>query len=86
MRECNRVLRRGGRVLITMIHPWVGYFSHPIRKRHDPDQLDRGIGQEETLGITRKEILLLLAEAGLDVIREEHFLWGLNHLYVARKR
>jgi SAM-dependent methyltransferase len=86
MQECRRVLRRGGRILITMIHPWVGYFSHPIRKRHDPDQLDRGIGEEEDLGLTRSEILSLLAETGFDVIREERFMWALNHLYVAQKR
>jgi SAM-dependent methyltransferase len=85
LRECNRVLRDGGRILITMIHPWVGFFSHPIRKRHDPDQLDRGIAEEEALGLRRKEILQLLTDAGFRVVREESFLWALNHLYVAEK-
>jgi hypothetical protein len=79
-------LREGGRILITMIHPWVGFFSHPIRKRHDPDQLDRGVGEAEALGLTRKEMLKLLQDAGFEVIREQRFLWALNHLYIAQKR
>jgi SAM-dependent methyltransferase len=81
--ECRRVLRPGGVLLVTMIHPWVGRFSHPIRRRHDPDQLDRGIGAEETLGMTTRQIRELLRETGFRITLHRRFMWGLNNLYVA---
>jgi SAM-dependent methyltransferase len=84
--ECHRVLQAGGRVLISMIHPWIGFFSHPIRHRHDPDQLERGLGDEEQLGLTRQEIMKLLRDAGFQITCTVGFLWGLNHLYVAEKK
>jgi len=85
LEECRRVLRRGGRVIITMIPAWVGFFSHPIRKRHDPDQLDRGIAEEESLGMSNSEVRALLEQCGMRLMVHRRFMWGLNNLYVAEK-
>jgi len=81
--ECRRVLRPGGILLVTMIHPWVGRLSHPIRRRHDPDQLERGIGGDESLGMTTPEIRELLGKTGFSITLHRRFMWGLNNLYVA---
>jgi SAM-dependent methyltransferase len=83
--ECRRVLRPRGRLLVTMIAPWVGWFSHPIRRRHDPDQLERGIAHDEDWGLSTAAILGLLEGAGFRLERRERFLWGLNNLYVAER-
>jgi SAM-dependent methyltransferase len=85
LRECRRVLRRGGRLIITMIPAWIGFFSHPIRKRHDPDQLERGISHEEDLGMSSSEVRGLLAENGFSLLLHSRFMWRLNHLYLAEK-
>ncbi len=85
LRECGRVLRPGGRIIITMIPAWIGFFSHPIRKRHDPDQLDRGISSEEDLGMSTADVRKLLEESGMRMTVHRRFMWGLNHLYVAEK-
>jgi SAM-dependent methyltransferase len=84
MRECRRVIRPEGTLVITMIPPWVGRFSHPIRKRYDPDQLERGIGPGEAPGMTTAEIRRLLEDSGFRLTLHRRFMWGLNNLYVAR--
>ncbi len=85
LRECSRVLRPGGRILITMIPAWVGYFSHRIRRRHDPDQLERGMKDEEDWGLSTRSIRLLLERAGFELVGHHRFMWALNNLYIGRK-
>ena len=83
--ECRRVLKPGGRVLVTMIHPFIGFFSHPIRKPHDPDQLERGMADDEAWGLTTKEVLGLFARTGFRLVLHKRFMWALNNLYIAQK-
>jgi SAM-dependent methyltransferase len=85
LKECRRVLRDDGVLLITMIPRWVGFFSHPIRKRHDPDQLERGMTREEEWGLSPLEIRRLLADSGFLLALHQRFTWGLNNLFVGRK-
>ena len=84
--ECHRVLRREGRVLVTMIPRWVGFISHRIRERHDPDQQIRGISHDEDWGLSTRRIKLLLEDSGFEIISQRRFMWGLNSIYVARKK
>ncbi len=83
--ECRRVLREHGLLIVTMIPSWIGAFSHPIRKRHDPDQLDRGISHGELLGMSTTEIRGLLEGSGFHLKIHRRFMWCLNNLYVAEK-
>lgn len=83
--ECSRVLRDGGRLLVTMIPPWIGWFSHAIRRRHDPDQLERGMSHEEEWGMRSSEVARLLGESGLRLVLHRRFMWGLNNFYMALK-
>ncbi len=83
--ECRRVLRPGGRIVITMIPKWVGFVSHPIRRRHDPDQLERGLSADEDLGLSTATVRGLIEQTGFRLVRYEKFVWGLNNLFVAEK-
>ncbi|NWG14389.1 MAG: class I SAM-dependent methyltransferase [Acidobacteria bacterium] len=84
--ECHRVLAPGGRLILTMISPRVGWFSHRIRMRHDPDQLDRGLGPGEVPGMSTREIVKLLEAARFKLVLHRRFMWGLNNLYLAEIR
>ena len=83
--ECRRVLRPGGRLLVTIIPRWVGVVSHRIRRRHDPDQLERGIGHDEELGLSDRAVRELLDRAHFKLVLHRRFMWRLNSLYVAEK-
>jgi hypothetical protein len=85
LQEARRVLKDGGQLLITMINPVVGVVVHAIRRRYDPDQLERGIGHEEAKGLWDKKVKDLLAESGLQLAETLPFVFGLNRLYIAEK-
>jgi SAM-dependent methyltransferase len=85
LQEARRVLKGEGQLLITMINPVVGFFSHPIRRRYDLDQLERGIGEEEAKGLWEKEVKALLAKSRLRLTETIPFVFGLNRLYIAEK-
>ncbi len=84
--ECRRVLAPGGRLILTMISPWIGWFSHRIRLRHDPDQLDRGMSSEEDPGLPNREVVRLLEAARFKPVLHRRFMWGLNNLFLAERR
>jgi ubiquinone/menaquinone biosynthesis C-methylase UbiE len=83
--EARRVLKREGQLLLTMINPVVGFVAHALRRRYDPDQLERGIGEEEAKGLWAKEVKALLAKSQLRLTETIPFVFGLNRLYVAAK-
>jgi ubiquinone/menaquinone biosynthesis C-methylase UbiE len=85
LQEARRVLKDDGQLLITMINPVVGVVVHAIRRRYDPDQLERGIGHEEAKGLWDKAVKDLLAESRLQLTETIPFVFGLNRLYIAAK-
>ena len=85
LQEARRVLKDEGQLVVTMINPVVGFFAHTIRHRYDPDQLERGMGEEEENGLWKKEVERLLAGNGFRIIQTIPFVFGLNHLYIAQK-
>jgi len=85
LQEARRALKGEGQLLITMINPVVGFFSHPIRRRYALDQLERGIGEEEAKGLWEKEVTELLAKSRLRLAETIPFAFGLNCLYVVEK-
>lgn len=83
--EVHRVLRTGGRCIITMIPQGVGRLWHRLRRSSDPDLTMRGIKPGERFGLSRQEVRQLLAAAGLEIELEIRFMFGVNCLTLARK-
>lgn len=81
--ETRRVLRPGGRVVLTMIGRAIGELGHRLWWYSEDKHRDQH--DDEEGGIDRAEMLALLAEAGFDQIRVETFCYGLNTLYVGER-
>ena len=85
LKEAHRLLRVGGRIIITMIPPRLSKVWHFFRKPWDADQKERGMVHGEVFGFTREEVRNLLKEAGFDLILEKPFMFYINRVTVARK-
>jgi len=85
LKEMNRILKDNGRLIITMITPFISKLWHKIRASRDRDQLERGIQQGEVYGLTRKEVKKLLEETNFKIIYEKTFMLGLNRLTIVNK-
>jgi SAM-dependent methyltransferase len=83
--EAHRVLKENGRVIITMIPPHISEIWHILRKPWDADQHERGMKEGEVYGLTKKEVISLLEQAGFQIDRESGFMLGINRLTIARK-
>ncbi len=85
LREAHRVLKVGGKIIVTMIPPPVGRLWHVLRGSWDADQRERGMKEGEVYGMTGSEIRLHLAQAGFRISYEQRFMLGFNRLTVATK-
>lgn len=83
--EVHRVLRPGGRLVLTMIPPRISAVWHLLRRPWDADQHDRGMKQGEVYGLTQRRVRELLAETGFRVARQRRFMLGVNCLTTAHK-
>ena len=82
LNECRRVLRPGGRVVITMLTPRTSRIWHWIRAPWDADQRDRGMQPGEVFGFTSAQLLDLFTRAGFILLSRHRFMLGLNQVYV----
>jgi ubiquinone/menaquinone biosynthesis C-methylase UbiE len=83
--EAYRVLKPGGRIIVTMISAPVGRVWHFARKPWDADQTERGMRPGELPGLSRGEVHRLLTRAGFRISTERRFMLGLNLLTIAAK-
>lgn len=83
IREASRVLRPGGRVVVTMINRFLGTIGHAIWWYSEDKH--RHVDEEELMGMDRAEVLSMLTENGFSSVLEDGFVYGLNRLYVAQK-
>jgi len=79
--EARRVLRPGGRVVLTMIGKAIGDIGHKLWWYSEDKH--RHVAENEVMGIDPEEVQRLLREAGLSRIEVRAFVYGLNRLYVA---
>lgn len=92
-KELSRVLKQGGRLIMTegepvtqyLHHKWVFFLDKVFGTNIDVDT-ERGMDEGEEYCMPHKEILSLFEESGLTFIKRERFQWGLNNVFVAEKR
>jgi len=83
--EANRVLKKEGKLIITMIPPTISAIWHKIREPWDEDQHERGMKEGEVYGLTHKQIKNLLSEAGFRISYTKRFMLKINLLVVSSK-
>jgi len=83
LREVHRLLRPDGQVVVTMIGRIIGEIGHKIWWYSEDKH--REVMAGELMGMAPTMVLQLLTEAGFSNRRHLRFLYGLNHLFVARK-
>ncbi|MGD1075757.1 MAG: methyltransferase domain-containing protein [Thermodesulfovibrionales bacterium] len=79
--EAHRLLKPGGRLLITNLTPLVSALWHRIAF-WDADQRVRGMKEGEVWGFTDRELRDMVSKKGFRLTRKRSFMWGLNHLYI----
>lgn len=83
--EVNRLLKSEGRVYMTMLSPFWGVLRHKLAW-WDPDQHQRGMEEEEDMGLSYKYIIELFNECGFFLVKRQRFILGLNNLYIFEKK
>lgn len=82
--EACRVLKPGGKILITMINQTLGDLVHRAAFWFDYDHY-RQRGRFETSGLSRDFIIETLEKNNFKKIKVTSFLYGLNHLFIGEK-
>jgi len=85
LKECHRVLKDGGIIIITMLNPFIGFIRHKLAW-WDKDQHERGMQHGEIFGMTKNSITHILSSCGFCKIHRNRFLYGLNNIYIAHKK
>jgi ubiquinone/menaquinone biosynthesis C-methylase UbiE len=84
LRETLRVLKPGGRVVITMIGKVIGTIGHAVWWYSEDKHRD--VHHDELMGMDSAEIFALLKDVGFKDVQRRGFVYGLNSLYVATKQ
>jgi len=80
--EARRLLRPGGRTVITMIGRWIGNVGHKLWWYSEDKH--RNVAEGELMGMDRREVCDLLRRTGFTDIDVKSFVYGMNLLYIAR--
>lgn len=86
LKEAHRLLKAGGKLIITMIPYWIGSVWHRRFERFWGEQRrGRRFRKGEVGGIDPDEVIRLLRKAGFSLRRREQFMFGFNNLFIAEK-
>lgn len=91
-KEFFRVLKAGGRLVMTegepvtqyLHHKWVYLYDTVFGTKVDVDT-QRGMEEDEEYCMPHREIMSLMTESSFRFIKRERFQWGLNNVFVAEK-
>jgi SAM-dependent methyltransferase len=84
--EAYRLLKPGGRIIITMIPNAMSRIWHFVRSPWDRDQHERGMEHDEVYGLSQHEVRTLLTQASFEVTQEIPFMLYLNTMTIAEKK
>ncbi len=85
LKECQRVLQDGGRLVVTMIPPVISKVWHKLRSPWDSDQKIRGMKEGELYGIGKWPLVALVEGEGFKLRAHRRFMLFVNSLYVFEK-
>ncbi|MFA5792097.1 MAG: class I SAM-dependent methyltransferase [Candidatus Paceibacterota bacterium] len=90
-REFARVVKSGGKLIMTEREPITQFLTHKWRKfsyslvgKKDMDS-ERGMEDDEDYCMPKSEIMEYLNQHPLKLLRKIGFMWGLNNIYIAQK-
>lgn len=81
VREARRVVKRDGRLVVTMINPFIGDVGHAIWW-YSEDKHRGGMTPGETGGLWPSHVVTICQDAGFALRRHRRFVYGMNHLFV----
>lgn len=84
LKESYRLLKKGGRVYMTMLSPFWGVLRHKLAW-WDADQHERGMKEGEEMGLSNTYIINLFNSCGFKLIKRERFILGINNFYIFEK-
>ena len=84
LREAHRLLRPGGRLIVTMIDPVLGELGHAIWW-YAEDRHRGGMVEGEVGGMWNHEIRRIAAAAGFRSVGQRRFVYKLNNLLVFQR-
>jgi len=83
LREAWRLLKPGGKLIITMINPVLGGIGHRLWWYSEDKK--RGMKPGEAGGLWSGDIIRMCQQAGFHLERHTTFIYRMNNLYVFRK-
>ena len=79
LKEAVRVLKPGGKIVVTMINRFIGELGHMLWWYSEDKH--RHVDEEELMGMDEKEVVQLFKDAGIDGVEIKRFCYGMNTLY-----
>jgi SAM-dependent methyltransferase len=81
LRDARRVVRPGGRLVVTMINPLIGWIGHALWW-YSEDKHRGGMLPGETGGLWIGDVVRMCDAAGFRLRVHRRFVYGMNHLLV----
>ncbi|MEW5858703.1 MAG: class I SAM-dependent methyltransferase [Cyanobacteriota bacterium] len=81
--EARRLLKRDGKLIITMINPFLGNIGHAIWW-YGEDRHRGGMEEGEVGGLWKQEIVKICEAEGFRLQLHRRFVYGMNNLYLFR--
>ena len=85
LKEVNRILKPEGRIIITMLPPFISKLWHKIRNPWDADQQERKMKKGEVFGLTKSEIRKMFVGANFRIVKTKKFMFFINNIIIGEK-